>query len=324
MCTALSYRPGAHYFGRNLDLDLSYQEQVVVTPRSYPFQLKNGAVFHTRLAMIGMATVMNQYPLYYEAANEKGLCMAGLNFPNNAFYGERQPDLDNITPFELIPWILGQAETVAQARSLLEHMALINIPFSPQIPLAPLHFMVSDRNSAIVVEPMADGLKIYDNPYDIMTNNPPFDYHLWNLKNYRHLCPENRENRFSTQYDLTPYAAGMGAMGLPGDASSASRFVRGAFHLANSRQEGTELEHVTQCFHILDSIAMVKGSTITENGTCDVTLYSCCIDTDNSTYYYKTYHNNQLTAVRLTDADAQGSQLRRFDLRKGQQVQCEN
>ncbi len=320
MCTAISCRWQDHYFGRNLDIEVSYREQVVITPRGRHYALRSGTQFRTQTALIGMASVVGDTALYYEAANEKGLCAAGLNFPGVAVYHEPREGMDNITPFELIPWILGQCGSVREARVLLERLNLTNIPFSPQMPLAPLHFMFSDGRESLVAEPREDGLKLYDNPYHVMTNNPPFEYHLWNLRNYRHLCPANRENRFSPAYELGDYAVGMGAVGLPGDVSSASRFVRTAFHLANSRGGETELDRVTEFFHILDTVAMVRGAAITNDGKEDITLYTCCIDAAHGIYYYKTYGNSQLTAIRMDQVDLDGDQLYCYDLNRSQQI----
>lgn len=320
MCTAISCRWQDHYFGRNLDIEVSYQEQVVITPRGRRYALRNGNEFHNKMAFIGMASVVGDTPLYYEAANEKGLCIAGLNFPGVAVYHDPKEGMDNITPYELIPWVLGQCGSVKEARVLLERMNLTNIPFSPQIPLAPLHFMFSDGQESLVAEPREDGLKLYENPYHVMANNPPFEYHLWNLRNYRHLSPSNRENRFSPAYELGDYAVGMGAMGLPGDASSASRFVRTAFHLANSRGGETELDRVTEFFHILDTVAMVRGATLTNDGKEDITLYSCCIDAAHGIYYYKTYGNSQLTAIRMDQVDLDADRLYCYDLNRNQQI----
>lgn len=324
MCTSLCYRKQDLYFGRNLDLEFSYNEQVVITPRNFRFDLRNGQTLRTRYAMIGMATVMNNYPLYYEASNEKGLCMAGLNFPGVAEYHDPREGADNIMPFEFIPWILGQAQSLQEVRALLERINLANIPFAPQVPLAPLHFMISDQQASIVVEPMADGLHIHENPYDVMTNNPPFDYHLWNTRNYRNLSAHNGSNQFSSQYDLNTYAVGMGAIGLPGDTSSASRFVRAAFNLTNSYSDDNEAANVSQVFHVLDSVSFVKGATYTEDNKMDLTRYSCCINADKGIFYYKTYDNSQITAIRMDHADLDSSNLTVYDLVTDQQIRYDN
>ena len=163
MCTAASFNADDHYFGRNLDLEFSYNETVVITPRNYTFPFRKMEDMSSHHAIIGMAFVVDEYPLYYDATNEAGLSMAGLNFPE-AQYPDYDEQKDNITPFEFIPWILGQADNVSQARKLLENINLVNINFSQQLPLSPLHWMISDKNESIVVECMPEGLKIYDNP----------------------------------------------------------------------------------------------------------------------------------------------------------------
>ena len=324
MCTAISYRSQDHYFGRTLDLEFSYGEQVVITPRNRVFHLKNGTEFRNTYALIGMATVMGDYPLYYEAANEAGLAGAGLNFVGNAVYQPPKEGMDNITPFELLPWILGQATSVAEVRKLFANLNISNQPFSEQVPLAQLHFMFSDKAESIVVESMADGIKVYDNPYHVMTNNPPFAYHRCNMDNYLNLSPKNGGNQFSSQYQLSNYGVGMGALGLPGDVSSSSRFVRAAFNLTNAVQENTEAGCVTQFFHIMDSVSMMKGPTLTDDGKYDITQYTSCINVDQGVYYYKTYGNNRITAISLKHADLDSENLTVFPLRKEQEIYFEN
>ena len=324
MCTSIAWRKQHTYFGRNLDIDASYGEQVIVTPRRYEFSLKNGETYQTKYAMMGMGLVQADYPLYYEAFNEAGLATAGLNFPKSAVYQEPREGRDNISPFELLPWILGQAESVAQARGLLERLNLTNIPFGAGMPLSPLHFMLSDGRETIVVEPRAEGLRIYGNPYDTMTNEPPFPFHLWNLQQYRHLSPQNPETRFSQTGEMASYAVGMGAVGLPGDASSVSRFVRTAFHLANADSTGDTVDEVTQFFHILDGSAMIRGTVLTEQAHRDLTVYSCCMDLTEGVYYYKTYENSCITALSLKGAALDGGALLRYDLRRAQTIHWEN
>ena len=129
MCTAATYKTKDFYFGRTLDYEISYGDQVVITPRNYVFDLRSGGQLKSHYAMIGMACVMQDYPLYYDAVNEKGLGIAGLNFVGNAHYNKPVADKDNITQFELIPWILGKCATVKEARALLENLNLTDIPF---------------------------------------------------------------------------------------------------------------------------------------------------------------------------------------------------
>lgn len=270
-----------------------------------------------------MAAVIDNYPLYYDATNEHGLSMAGLNFPGNAVYLPPKKDYDNITPFEFVPWILSQCKTVADAREKLCKINLVTIAFRDDLPLSPLHWIISDNNDSIVIEPMKSGIKIYDNPLGVLTNNPPFDYHMHNLSNYLNLTAEQPNNRFSNKITLTPYSRGMGGIGLPGDLSSASRFIRAAFTKLNAVSDGSELQDVSQFFHILGSVAQQRGCVKVKNGY-ERTIYTSCCNTDKGIYYYTTYENNQITAVSLFHENLDVSQLYTFPLVVNQQIRYEN
>ncbi|HEX5351708.1 MAG TPA: choloylglycine hydrolase [Trichococcus sp.] len=320
MCTAVTYEGVDFYFGRNLDLDVSFNEQVTITPRQFELQFRNEEAFKTHLAMIGMASVVDDYPLYYDAMNEKGLCMAGLNFPGNACYLSRKEGMKNITPFEFIPFILGSCSSVEEAVDVLKSTILINETFNDFLPLAPLHWIISDQKRSIVVEPMPLGLKVFDNPVGVLTNNPTFDYHLTNLNNFLNLTSSPPINRFSGKMDLSASSIGMGSIGLPGDLSSPSRFVRAAFTKANATEETDEGLEVAQFFHILDSVAFTKGCAINEASKEELTIYSACMNTQKGIYYYKTYANNQLNAVYLKRADLDGSILKTYELITSQQI----
>lgn len=323
MCTAATYKTTDYYFGRNLDYEFSYSETVTVTPRNYPFHFRRMGDMSSHYAMIGMAFVQMDYPLYYDATNEKGLSMAGLNFPGNADYKPEDPAKDNVTPFEFIPWILGQCATVSEAREKLSHLSLLKEDFNPQLPLSPLHWMISDRDESIVVESVSEGLKIYDNPVGVMTNNPAFDFHLLNLTNYMGLTRDEPVSRFSQELTLIPYSRGMGAIGLPGDLSSASRFVKAAFTKLNSLSGQSESESVSQFFHILASVAQQRGCCRVEHGF-EYTIYSSCCNTDKGIYYYTTYENSQITGVDMHRENLDSTALVSYPLIQGQQIRMQN
>ncbi len=314
MCTGISFQAKDHYFGRNLDLERSYNERVVITPRNFKFNMRHKDSLNAHYAMIGMATVINDYPLYYEATNEKGLSMAGLNFPQNADYKPYEENKDNISPFELIPWILGQCSNINEVKGLLSKMNLVNTNFSEQLPLSPLHWIISDENESITVESVKDGLKVYDNPYGVLTNNPTFDYHMMNMNNYMHLHEGPSTNQLSNQYTLDNYSLGLGAFGLPGDFSSASRFVRATYVKSKSVVKESEKENVNQFFHILRSVAMPFGCVLAKNGEFEYTRYSSCCNTDKQIYYYTTYYNSSITSIHLHDVDLNSQNLFIYDL----------
>ena len=299
MCTAVTYQTKDFYFGRTLDYEHSYSEEVTITPRNFPLQFRNKSTLENHYAMIGMAHVIHDYPLYFDAVNEKGLAMAGLNFVGYADYKEPMSGKDNITHFEFIPWILAQSASVKEAKEQIEKINLTNIPFSAELPPAQLHWIIADHNEAITVESVQEGIHIYPNPAGVLTNNPPFNEQIFQLNNYMHLSPKEPCNHFSDKLSLHAYSRGMGAMGLPGDLSSQSRFVRAAFVKLNSVSEATESKSVSQFFHILESVNQPRGCCEVKDGKFETTIYTSCCNTDKGIYYYTTYDNHQITAVNM-------------------------
>lgn len=324
MCTAVSFLSKNHYFGRNLDLEYSYIETVAITPRNYPFKFRKKDTLETHYAMIGIAYVHEGYPLYYDATNEKGLSMAGLNFPKYADYKPEASEKDNIAPFEFIPWILGQCATIAEAKTLLERLNLLEEHYSRELPLSPLHWMIADRNSSIVVESVKEGLKIYENPVGVLTNSPTFDMQLFHINNYMRLSPKAPQNHFSPDLNLQRYSNGMGAIGMPGDWSSQSRFVKAAFTKMNSVCGDSENENVSQFFHILGSVEHQRGCVDMGDNLYEITIYSSCCNTDKGIYYYRTYENSQITAVDMHLENLDGTQVISYPLLKESEIEWQN
>lgn len=325
MCTSASYGSGEeHCFGRNLDLEMSLGQQIVVTPRRYPFQFRAEPPSSEHKAMIGAAIVADGYPLYFDAVNEDGLGMAGLNFPVDAVYHNRVEGRHNVSPFEFIPWVLGQCSTADEARRLLKDTVLIDEPFSEKIPLSPLHWMIADRKESVIVESTVSGLNVYDDPVDILTNCPPFPFHMRNLASHMNLSPGLPENRIAKDVDLRAYSRGIGAFGLPGDLSSASRFVKAAFTLQNSKDDGTATGVVTQFFHILDSVQQQMGCCDLGDGKYEYTLYSSCCDTVRGIYYYRTYSNSRISRIDMHRTDLDSGALSSFPMLDDQDIMMQN
>ena len=324
MCTAATYRSKDFYMGRTLDYEFSYGEQITITPREFPFEFRHDSRLEKHYAMIGMAHVAAGYPLYYDAVNEKGLGMAGLNFVGNAHYSEPVSGRRNVAQFEFIPWVLSQCADLAQARSLLAQMNLVGTPFSGQLPAAQLHWIIADRTGAITVESVADGLKIYDNPVGVLTNNPPFDTQMFQLNNYMHLSPRQPQNLFSDELELQAYSRGMGALGLPGDLSSASRFVRVAFTKLHAVSAEDEESSVGQFFHILGSVEQPRGCCEVSEGAYEITIYTSCWNADQGIYYYTTYTNHQITAVDMHREELDDKNIICYPMLGKEQIWWEN
>ena len=324
MCTAATYKTKDFYFGRTLDYEFSYGDEITITPRNYKFHFIDKEDINNHYAIIGMAHIVEDYPLYYDAINEKGLGIAGLNFVGNADYKEKIEGKDNIAQFELIPWILCKCATVEEAKKLLKKINLLNIPFNDRLPLAKLHWIISDKEKSITVESVKEGIKIYENPVGVLTNNPPFDMQMFALNNYMNLSTKSPENKFAKGLNLKEYSRGMGAIGLPGDLSSQSRFIRVAFIKSNSISGEGEKESVSQFFHILNSVDQQRGCCDLGDGKYEITIYTSCCNTNKGIYYYTTYDNHQITAIDMHKENLEGDKLIRYALIKEEQIKMQN
>ncbi len=325
MCTCVTYHTADHYFGRNLDLEFSYQESVTVTPRNFPIPFRKNETMKTHHAIIGMAFVCDDFPLYYDATNEFGLSMAGLNFPGNGYFPQPlDDDKDEVAPFEFIPWVLGQCKTLADARKLLDRIRLVGIPFSKELPITPLHWMIADQTGQIVVESVKSGLHIYDNPVGVMTNNPTFDIQLFRLNDYRNVSAAAGESTFANGLVLNEYSRGMGGIGIPGDLSSGSRFVKVAFTRMNSLSENSEESSVSQFFHILGSVEQQRGCCDLGDGKYEITIYSSCCNMDKGIYYYRTYDNSRTCAIDMHHEDIDSAALISYPLKTSADIDWQN
>lgn len=314
MCTAVSFKHNNHFFGRNLDIEFSYGEKVIITPRKYPFKFNNSEKYQSHNAIIGIGIAKNDTPLYFDATNEKGLSMAALNFPVYCRYNDCSNNATNIASFEVIPYILSECSNTTEAKKLLTGVNITNASFSRDLPPTSLHWLISDGKSSATIEQTESGLKIYDNPTGVLTNSPTFDIQLFSLNNFMALSCKQAENIFSDKLNFLKYSNGMGAIGLPGDFSSTSRFVRACFLKFNSACGSAYEDALNQFFHILESVKQIEGCTLLENGKYEKTIYSSCCNTDKGIYYYKTYNNSQITAVSMNNENLDSETLILFPL----------
>lgn len=313
MCTAASFKNKNTYFGRTLDYEFSYGEKVTITPRNYPFEFRHLGLNNNHYAIIGMAHIHNDYPMYYDAMNEYGLGMAGLNFVGNAKYNEVIEGKENVAQFEFISFILSTCKNVLEAKNKIKEINLVKTPYNEYYPAAKLHWILRDTNDCIVVEAMEDGLHIYDNKTGTLTNNPPFNYQLENLKNYVSL--NNDEPNKSFSFNEAFYSRGMGSVGLPGDLTSQGRFVRVVYTAHFSVASPDENSSVNQFFHILESVWQTRG-LCKINDKYEITIYASCMNLNEGIYYYKTYDNPQISAVYLKNENLNSSKLIFYDLAK--------
>ena len=324
MCTAATYKTKDFYFGRTLDYESSYGEEIVIMPRNFRLDFLSEGICEKHYAVIGTAHIAGGYPLFYDAVNEKGLCMAGLNFVGNAHYFKNKNGKSNIAQYEFIPWILGKCASTDEAKELISNINITDTPFSEHMPVGQLHWIIADKSSAITVESVSDGIKVYDNPLGVLTNNPPFDEQMFRLNDYMHLSSRQPKNTFSDKLELKAYSRGMGAIGLPGDLSSQSRFVRVAFVKANSVSGKGETESVSQFFHILGSVDQPRGCCEVADGKYEITIYTSCCNADKGIYYYTTYDNHRISAVDMRKESLDGNELISYPMITEEKINCQN
>ena len=319
MCTAISSIANnrkKHLCGRTLDVECSFGEQVVITPRCFEISTRYLGQLREHFAIIGIGIVSEGVPLYYDAMNEHGLCAAALNFPLSAVYNEPKADLLNLASFELITYVLAKCQSTQEAAELLTHTNITKDSFSDKLAATPMHWMISDRSLSIVVEPRAEGLKIYENSFGVLTNEPPFDRQAERLADFLHLSTQNPQNSICRSAEIKPYSNGMGAMGLPGDYSSGSRFVRAVFLNSHASADGSDMGEVTKFFHVTDSLTIPRGVVKNVEGRDHFTVYTSCADTEEKIYYFSTYSCRRIRAVRLSEelADADGLSVVAMDI----------
>ncbi len=301
MCTAIS-KNGEGYclFGRTLDVEESYREAVVITPRNYLLSFRSGITVDKHYAMIGIGCTADGYPLYFDAVNEFGVAMAALNFPESAVYHPLVPDKQNIASFELIPWILSRCANAEEALEALRCANIVRDSFSSDLAATSLHWMLSHKGRCFAVESVEDGLKIYEDPFEVLTNEPPFPCQIKGLVPYMGLSAGQPRNDLCGA-EIINDSLGLGGIGLPGDHSSRSRFVRALFTKENTVFSKYADDAVNDFFHVIDTVSVPRGCVEGRDGRAHFTAYASCADCNSLVYHYTTYACRQIRSVALAN-----------------------
>ena len=313
MCTGVRFvdNNGGMYFGRNLDWSVPYGQKVVITPRGYKYNSAFLGEMSVRGgAIIGMAIVAENTPLYFDCANESGLAIAGLNFPGYAKYAEAAVDgKTNVAAYEFPLWVVANFTTVAEVEKALKEVAIVAKPINEQYPVSELHWIIGDKERSIVVEYSANGMEIFENDVDILTNQPGYGWHKENLRNYMNLFSQMPKEVRWGKAKMTAFGTGSLMQGLPGDYYSPSRFVRVAYLNTHYPVKGTEEENVSRLFHTLAGVAMIDGAAQMGDGKCELTIYTGGYSAPAKTYYYNTYENPAIQKVAMSDYDLDTAEL---------------
>lgn len=312
MCTAIRFNE--RYFGRTFDYEKSFGETLMVTPREKMQILASS----NRYAMMGVGVNFEGTPMYFDGINEWGLTMAALNFPHFAAYRLPVMNGTNIPSGRLIAHVLGLCRSVDEACEMLGKITVTS-ENEEAIKSTPLHWIISDGRRCIVVESVAEGLKAYDNSVGVLTNSPELPFHLLRLSDVAHLSPRNPA---VTTSEKSFYSRGMGAIGLPGDFSSSSRFVRAAFLKEYCFEKSMELGEweINRTFDVLSSVSIPKGAVLSDDGFPVFTRYTAVIDMEKPSYCLTTASCRSVHKISLTDSLCNGKGIQRYSIYREENI----
>lgn len=303
MCTAIGVKDNNKViFGRNMDFSIELNPEIYIVPACYEWQnSKAKSKVKNKYKFIGTGQNIGGI-MFADGMNEFGLGVAALYFMGFADYKkELNPNKTSIANYDLVNYLLGNFSSVKEIINNIQNINIVGIEDDLTKSIAPLHWMVIDEDDSIVIEVTMNGLQIFNNPVNVLTNSPDFTWHLTNLRNYLNLSNEQLESKKWDNLVLTPFGQGSGSFGLPGDYTSPSRFIRTSFIKNNTLIPTDDEEAINTCFNILKSTFITKGLVITSRNTYDYTQYTVFMNLKSLEYYISTYHNNEIKKVSLND-----------------------
>lgn len=314
MCTGIRFtdNEGNMYAGRNLDWECGYGEKVIVTPRDYarPYAFEQHA---TGFATIGTCIVVEDIPLYFDCGNEKGLYIAGLNFPGYAQYEANAVEgKTNVAAYEFPLWVASNFTSVDEVEAALENVVIVAKQVNEQYPVALLHYIICDAKRSIVVEYMADGMHVHHNDVDVLANQPTYDWHHEHLRSYLNLSSEFKPQVKWGDVEFAPYGSGENLVDMPGSNYSPDRFVRAAYYNTHYPAQQGESANVTRLFRTLGSVEQFLGGGLMEDGKYEYTIYTGGFSSATNTYYMSLYEDPAIKSYPMSAADLNGSALHTF------------
>lgn len=310
-CTGLKLtaKDGKTIHGRTLEFGNPVDISLVYIPKGTPFTGKtpngDGLKYESKYRAFGAMSFDDLNIL--DGINEKGLAVGAFYFPSFAKYAELNSEnqAKALSPNDFPNWILTQFETIDEVKKALKDVVIaptVSQGWGSTPP--PFHYVVYEKSGkSLVIEPINGTLVTYDNPIGVITNSPDFSWHLTNLRNYIHLSPDNANPVTIDNTKLLPLGQGSGLLGLPGDFSPPSRFVRAAVFSATAVPSNTAEESVFQAFHLLNQFDIPIGSVSEDQKGekhYDTTLLTAVRDPNSLKYYFKSYDDQSIKVVDLS------------------------
>lgn len=322
-CTGLKLtaKDGKTVHGRTLEFGNPIELSLAYIPKGTPFTGKtnkgDGLKYQAKFSSLG-AIAFDDVSIL-DGINEKGLSVGTFYFPTFAKYTELTSDNQSkaLSPVDFPNWVLTQFENIDDLKKGLSDVVitpLVNKAWGTEPP--PFHYIVYEKSGkSLVIEPINGKLVIYDNPLGVLTNSPSFDWHIINLRNYIHLSPENAAAVKLDNVDFLPIGQGTGMLGLPGDFSPPSRFVRAAVFSGTAVPPETASEGVDQIFHLLNQFDIPKGAVEEDNKGqkhYDTTQITCVRDPHALKFYFKSYEDQSIKVADLTQIS--GDQIKKVKI----------
>jgi choloylglycine hydrolase len=340
-CTsiALVAKDGTVVYGRTMEWGaFDLHSRVAIVHRGCEFRGqtpdgKPGLIWKAKYGAVGLDALEKDF--LTDGMNEKGLVVGVLYLPGfTEFqpYDPAQADL-SMSSAKLANYILTEFATVDEVRAGLKKISVVPV-VEPALNIPPpLHWTVMDPSGeAIVIQYIKGKLKIFDNPLRVLTNSPNFDWHVTNLRNYLNLSAVALPAKKIGELVFAPIGAGTGLLGIPGDYTPPSRFVRAVAYAQTARKTPDGDETVYEVFRILDNFNLPLGSAEGPEadpellkGMRSSTIWTAAADTRNLKYYYHTQHNRRVRMLDLTRIDfspnKQGIQNLPLDKQKSQEIE---
>jgi choloylglycine hydrolase len=315
--------------GRTVEFAVQLDMHAVVIPRNYPFVGKtpkgNGLAYTSKYAATGIYCFEDQ--LILDGINEKGLAIGAFYFPGYADYAEitKENQSSALSPVDFTNWILTQFATIEEVKAALHSISIaptVVQGWGPQPP--PFHYVVYDRDGeSLVIEPVDGTLKTYDNKIGAFTNSPTFDWHLTNLNNFINLTPYNAPSLNLKGVELEAFGQGSGMVGLPGDFTPPSRFVRAALFSSYATPSKNAGELVFQAFHILNQFDIPVGAVRQKEGRKtgkDITMLTSVKDPQSLTYFFKSYEDQSIRSIELKQFDLDAKRIKSLKIQGREQT----
>jgi choloylglycine hydrolase len=327
-CTSLTFKAedGTGIYARTMEWGASdLKSEMVLVPRSMSFSSalgsgKTGAAWKNQYGFVGVNAA--GLPYATDGMNEAGLTVGALFFPGFAEYQALKADeqTTTISNVDLVNYLLSNFKTVDEVRQAMPKIRVVRNPDIEKefgTPL-PLHHIVNDPSGASIVIEYTNGeLKVFDNKVGAMTNSPGYDWHLLNLRNYSNLRPQAPAPRTIDGVSLAPFGAGSGMLGLPGDFTPPSRFIRAVAFVNTMVPVKDAAEAVSAASVMLNNFDIPKG-LVREGSPEDFhlgyTQWSVIADMSHKVYYYWTMYDRRMRAVDLSKLNFDGKAVSSFPL----------